>query len=102
MLALEKLPDMKAVQGGYLQFELTSFCSVPRLCKLKCTCATLGTRIAREKLADIFCWTKSFKTIDASVRVVAIASAGFKLSRTKLVDLIRYSLSTYAELSLEL
>ncbi|TQD74326.1 hypothetical protein C1H46_040143 [Malus baccata] len=33
--------------------------------------------------------TKSFKTIEASVRVDAIASAGFKLSRTKLVDLIR-------------
>ncbi|KAM2898393.1 hypothetical protein COP2_007933 [Malus domestica] len=32
--------------------------------------------------------TKSFKTIEASVRVDAIASAGFKLSRTKLVDLI--------------
>ncbi|XP_068338678.1 uncharacterized protein [Pyrus communis] len=33
--------------------------------------------------------TKSFKTIEASARVDAIASAGFKLSRTKLVDLIR-------------
>ncbi|XP_059662658.1 uncharacterized protein LOC132308559 [Cornus florida] len=33
--------------------------------------------------------TKSFKTIEASLRVDAIASAGFKTSRSKLVDLIR-------------
>ncbi|XP_057970778.1 uncharacterized protein LOC131159661 isoform X2 [Malania oleifera] len=32
--------------------------------------------------------TKSFKTIEASLRVDAIASAGFKISRSKLVDLI--------------
>ncbi|KAF9590004.1 hypothetical protein IFM89_030154 [Coptis chinensis] len=32
--------------------------------------------------------TKSFKTIEASLRVDAIASAGFKVSRSKLVDLI--------------
>ncbi|XP_068338680.1 uncharacterized protein [Pyrus communis] len=73
--------------------------------------AILGTGIAREKLGDIILQvgnvpvsfsriplisldyepprTKSFKTIEASARVDAIASAGFKLSRTKLVDLIR-------------
>ncbi|KAK9212256.1 hypothetical protein WN943_001638 [Citrus x changshan-huyou] len=32
--------------------------------------------------------TKSFKTIEASLRVDALASAGFKLSRSKLVNLI--------------
>uniref|UniRef100_A0A1D1Y3T2 Putative RNA-binding protein ylmH n=2 Tax=Anthurium amnicola TaxID=1678845 RepID=A0A1D1Y3T2_9ARAE len=32
--------------------------------------------------------TNSFKTIEASLRVDALASAGFKLSRSKLVDLI--------------
>lgn len=32
--------------------------------------------------------TKSFKTVEASLRVDAIASAGFRISRTKLVDLI--------------
>ncbi|KAL5997680.1 hypothetical protein ACLOJK_008610 [Asimina triloba] len=32
--------------------------------------------------------TKSFKTIEASLRVDALASAGFKISRSKLVDLI--------------
>ncbi|XP_042498339.1 putative RNA-binding protein YlmH [Macadamia integrifolia] len=34
--------------------------------------------------------TKSFKAIEASLRVDALASAGFKISRSKLVDLIRY------------
>ncbi|XP_028792989.1 putative RNA-binding protein YlmH isoform X3 [Neltuma alba] len=33
--------------------------------------------------------TKSFKTIEASLRVDALASAGFNISRSKLVDLIR-------------
>ncbi|GAU33735.1 hypothetical protein TSUD_52680 [Trifolium subterraneum] len=32
--------------------------------------------------------TKSFKTIEASLRVDAVASAGFKISRSKLVDMI--------------
>uniref|UniRef100_A0A6N2NM80 RNA-binding S4 domain-containing protein n=1 Tax=Salix viminalis TaxID=40686 RepID=A0A6N2NM80_SALVM len=32
--------------------------------------------------------TKSFKTVEASLRVDALASAGFKISRSKLVDLI--------------
>ncbi|XP_077227687.1 RNA-binding S4 domain-containing protein [Tasmannia lanceolata] len=32
--------------------------------------------------------TKSFNTIEASLRVDAVASAGFKISRSKLVDLI--------------
>lgn len=32
--------------------------------------------------------TRSFKTVEASLRVDAIASAGFKISRSKLVDLI--------------
>ncbi|PSR95691.1 RNA-binding protein like [Actinidia chinensis var. chinensis] len=32
--------------------------------------------------------TKAFKTVEASLRVDAIASAGFKISRTKLADLI--------------
>ncbi|KAJ7948662.1 RNA-binding S4 domain-containing protein [Quillaja saponaria] len=32
--------------------------------------------------------TRSFKTIEASLRVDAVASAGFKISRSKLVDLI--------------
>ncbi|KAL0548846.1 hypothetical protein IC582_013322 [Cucumis melo] len=32
--------------------------------------------------------TKTFKTIEASLRVDALASAGFKISRSKLVDLI--------------
>ncbi|KAJ3670998.1 hypothetical protein LUZ60_008424 [Juncus effusus] len=32
--------------------------------------------------------TKSFKTVEASIRVDALASAGFKISRSKLVDLI--------------
>ncbi|XP_057970830.1 uncharacterized protein LOC131159661 isoform X4 [Malania oleifera] len=72
--------------------------------------AILGTGIAREKIGDIILQvgnvpvtcrkiplpaieyepprTKSFKTIEASLRVDAIASAGFKISRSKLVDLI--------------
>ncbi|XP_021690598.1 uncharacterized protein LOC110672192 isoform X3 [Hevea brasiliensis] len=33
--------------------------------------------------------TKTFKTIETSLRVDALASAGFKISRSKLVDLIR-------------
>ncbi|KAG5551263.1 hypothetical protein RHGRI_009624 [Rhododendron griersonianum] len=33
--------------------------------------------------------TQTFKTVEPSLRVDAIASAGFKISRTKLVDLIR-------------
>ncbi|XP_052206332.1 uncharacterized protein LOC127810817 isoform X2 [Diospyros lotus] len=33
--------------------------------------------------------TKTFKTVEASLRVDALASAGYKISRTKLVDLIR-------------
>jgi RNA-binding protein YlmH len=32
--------------------------------------------------------TKSFKTIEPSLRIDSIASAGFKISRSKLVDLI--------------
>ncbi|EXB42552.1 Putative RNA-binding protein ylmH [Morus notabilis] len=32
--------------------------------------------------------TKTFKTVEASLRVDALASAGFKMSRSKLVDLI--------------
>ena len=35
--------------------------------------------------------TKTFKTIEASLRVDALASAGFKISRSKLVDFIRYT-----------
>ncbi|CAK7327794.1 unnamed protein product [Dovyalis caffra] len=34
--------------------------------------------------------TTSFKTVEASLRVDALASAGFKISRSKLVDLISY------------
>ncbi|RVW79389.1 hypothetical protein CK203_040895 [Vitis vinifera] len=41
--------------------------------------------------------TTTFKTIELSLRVDALASAGFKLSRSKLVDLIRYSYSTWTE-----
>ncbi|KAA0058821.1 putative RNA-binding protein YlmH isoform X1 [Cucumis melo var. makuwa] len=37
--------------------------------------------------------TKTFKTIEASLRVDALASAGFKISRSKLVDLISPILS---------
>ncbi|RZB77140.1 putative RNA-binding protein YlmH isoform C [Glycine soja] len=37
--------------------------------------------------------TKSFKTIEASLRVDALASAGFKVSRSKLVDMIRLEIS---------
>uniref|UniRef100_M4D773 RNA-binding S4 domain-containing protein n=1 Tax=Brassica campestris TaxID=3711 RepID=M4D773_BRACM len=32
--------------------------------------------------------TNSFKTVEASLRIDAVASAGFKISRSKLVDLI--------------
>lgn len=41
------------------------------------------------------CRTKSFKAIELSLRIDAIASAGFKISRSKLVDLIRYGLHLY-------
>ncbi|XP_074577937.1 uncharacterized protein LOC141834515 [Curcuma longa] len=34
--------------------------------------------------------TKTSKTVEASLRVDALASAGFKISRSKLVDLIRF------------
>lgn len=34
--------------------------------------------------------TKSFKTVEASLRLDAIASAGFKISRSKMANLIRY------------
>ncbi|KAM7498691.1 hypothetical protein LguiA_023105 [Lonicera macranthoides] len=36
--------------------------------------------------------TKTFKTVEASLRIDSIASAGFKISRSKLVDLIRQAL----------
>uniref|UniRef100_A0A453FEA0 Ribosome-associated protein quality control protein P2 RNA-binding domain-containing protein n=2 Tax=Aegilops tauschii subsp. strangulata TaxID=200361 RepID=A0A453FEA0_AEGTS len=36
--------------------------------------------------------TKSFKTVESSLRVDAVASAGFKISRTKLGSMIRYEL----------
>lgn len=32
--------------------------------------------------------TKTFRTVESSLRVDALASAGFKISRSKLVDLI--------------
>jgi len=41
----------------------------------------------------LLCRTKSFKTIEASLRVDALASAGFKISRSKLVDMIRLVIS---------
>ncbi|XP_018850653.1 putative RNA-binding protein YlmH isoform X3 [Juglans regia] len=72
--------------------------------------AILGTGIAREKLGDIILQvgnvsvsctkiplisldyepprTQSFKTVEASLRVDALGSAGFKISRSKLVDSI--------------
>ncbi|XP_022753267.1 uncharacterized protein LOC111301688 isoform X2 [Durio zibethinus] len=72
--------------------------------------AILGKGIAREKLGDIILQvanvsvsctqiplhaleyepprTQSFKTTEASLRVDALASAGFKISRSKLVNLI--------------
>ncbi|KAG6637317.1 hypothetical protein CIPAW_11G170200 [Carya illinoinensis] len=74
--------------------------------------AILGTGIAREKLGDIILQvgnvsvsctkiplisldyepprTQSFKTVEASLRVDALGSAGFKISRSKLVDSIRF------------
>ncbi|KAF3523355.1 hypothetical protein F2Q69_00046856 [Brassica cretica] len=36
----------------------------------------------------VFIRTNTFKTIEASLRIDAVASAGFKISRSKLVDLI--------------
>eukprot|EP00257_Ricinus_communis_P023648 XP_015583692.1 uncharacterized protein LOC8263559 isoform X3 [Ricinus communis] len=70
----------------------------------------LGTGISREKVGDIILQvgnvsvscaripllaleyepprTRTFNTIEASLRVDALASAGFKISRSKLVDLI--------------
>lgn len=41
--------------------------------------------------SSFICRTKTFKTIEASLRVDALASAGFKISRSKLVDLIRWA-----------
>jgi hypothetical protein len=40
----------------------------------------------------LICRTNSFKTVESSLRVDALASAGFKISRTKLASLIRYEL----------
>ncbi|XP_021606578.1 putative RNA-binding protein YlmH isoform X2 [Manihot esculenta] len=72
--------------------------------------AILSTGISREKVGDIILQvgnvsvscaripllaleyepprTKTFKTVESSLRVDALASAGFKISRSKLVDLI--------------
>ncbi|CAN0891266.1 Putative RNA-binding protein YlmH [Linum grandiflorum] len=73
--------------------------------------AILGTGVAREKVGDVLLLqvgnvpvsctriplpdieyeppsTKTFRTVEASLRLDALASAGFKLSRSKLVDLI--------------
>ena len=52
---------------------------------------SFGTRKIVYVPSTIFS-TKSFKTVEASLRVDALASAGFKISRSKLVDLIRYTL----------
>ncbi|XP_057457812.1 uncharacterized protein LOC130748597 isoform X3 [Lotus japonicus] len=43
--------------------------------------------------------TRSFKTVEASLRVDALASAGFKISRSKLVDMISYEGSRRDELA---
>ena len=53
----------------------------------KCFSSTIDLNIASS-----FGRIQPFKTIEASLRVDAIASAGFKISRSKLVDSIRYSL----------
>ena len=45
-------------------------------------------------LICLLCRTTSFKTIEASLRVDALASAGFKISRSKLVDMIRLAMSS--------
>ncbi|KAL8141310.1 hypothetical protein V2J09_007331, partial [Rumex salicifolius] len=46
------------------------------------------TRISLDELEYEPPNTKTFKTVEASIRLDALASAGFKISRTKLVDLI--------------
>lgn len=46
------------------------------------------TRISLDELEYEAPKTKTFKTVEASLRLDALASAGFKISRTKLVDLI--------------
>lgn len=45
-----------------------------------------------DSVSPLNCRTKSSKTVEASLRVDALASAGFKISRTKLASLIRYEL----------
>ncbi|KAI8011247.1 putative RNA-binding protein YlmH [Camellia lanceoleosa] len=77
IIVLGKLADIKAVaQGGYPQAER---------CRL-----SVGHPQAFTTDPDIVAAlrTKSFKTVEASLTVDAIASAGFRISRTKLVDLI--------------
>uniref|UniRef100_A0A0E0C7N8 RNA-binding S4 domain-containing protein n=1 Tax=Oryza meridionalis TaxID=40149 RepID=A0A0E0C7N8_9ORYZ len=116
MLAIEKLADIKAVaQGGYPQAErcrvsvghpdsmtsnpdgergaqvlvdpelvdyLTS--TLEKVGKVGVSC----TQIPLLALEYEPPRTKSFKTVESSLRVDALGSAGFKISRTKLASLI--------------
>uniref|UniRef100_A0A0E0FT32 RNA-binding S4 domain-containing protein n=1 Tax=Oryza nivara TaxID=4536 RepID=A0A0E0FT32_ORYNI len=97
MLAIEKLADIKAVaQGGYPQGErgaqvlvdpelvdyLTS--TLEKVGKVGVSC----TQIPLLALEYEPPRTKSFKTVESSLRVDALGSAGFKISRTKLASLI--------------
>ncbi|RLM93394.1 uncharacterized protein C2845_PM08G25360 [Panicum miliaceum] len=93
MLAIEKLADIKAVaQGGYPQAERCrisvghpdSTTSNPDVGKVGVSCAQIPLLALEYEPPRI----KSFKTVESSLRVDALASAGFKISGTKLASLI--------------
>ncbi|CAN0891264.1 Putative RNA-binding protein YlmH [Linum grandiflorum] len=90
-VAREKVGDVLLLQGGKgAQFlvvpELVEFfrTSLDKVGNVPVSC----TRIPLPDIEYEPPSTKTFRTVEASLRLDALASAGFKLSRSKLVDLI--------------
>ncbi|CAN1335320.1 Putative RNA-binding protein YlmH [Linum perenne] len=90
-VAREKVGDVLLLQGG----KGAQFLVVPELVDFFITSldkvGNVPVSCTRIPLVDIEYQepsTKTFRTVEASLRLDALASAGFKLSRSKLVDLI--------------
>ncbi|KAJ0101926.1 hypothetical protein Patl1_04682 [Pistacia atlantica] len=95
-IAREKLGDiiLQGEKGAQILVvpELADYLisSLEKVGNVSVSCAKiplLALEYEPPRLQPLF-WTKSFKTIEASLRVDALASAGFKISRSKLVNLI--------------
>ncbi|CAN0891265.1 Putative RNA-binding protein YlmH [Linum grandiflorum] len=89
-VAREKVGDVLLLQGG----KGAQFLVVPELVEFFRTSLDkirfvvfLLTHLTTS-ISYPFVSTKTFRTVEASLRLDALASAGFKLSRSKLVDLI--------------